>query len=1085
MNSLRRYVASLSSILPTLVGLLRGALWAGLWGSWALTGYFLFGDSLAARTGIIGGIATGIGLGTLLFSSLRPVKSGPFTQSLSILTGYVLTASTSLWLLAGWNRLVSSLLAFAPQSVLWETVSLWFSLSLFALTPFALALLTAFFFQRFFIEDKSSSGPTAVSFAARTELFGAAICLLFLFPELSRLIGWTALNLSGACIGLVLIVAAVLRPAWRSFLLTHDVSRQQPSWISLLGISAGAVLWVALERAAAQLVPSTTEILVACWGATLLGLACGGILSRRKLTGFFSKFTGLQEQEVLVWLLCSLAAIASFPLGIRYSIWVVQSVNGPWWAYMARMLLTTIYLFPVGALIGASVCTGRLADVEQKSNRSIRCAGLTLFAFTWSIASWILPTVGVVSLTGLAVALVVLSICLAAIGNGGVRSETKQHPLLAWGGIVGSLALVLITSLTYHPSDATLWISASRSFDARSAGMGNPVIPYLNDLRLVGERRGANGQLTLWTSREAGLQIWKNGVPVSTFSADTGIHPDYAGELLLSVLPLSMHPASSRVLVLGLGGGTPLAAALDAPVQQIDCVEKDPDFASLIHQRVRSEDAPDWNDSRLRIWNLDPLAWLTASREQYDVVISNSPPIAFPEGAATFTTEYYQRVSRNLAEGGLFCQRFQCLDFGFQPFAQVVATLRESFSDVLVIETSANDFLLLGSNAPAGIVQQDLVDRIQAPQVSKTVSRLGWDGLLAMTIPVANKAALEKIVPSGTPTLSGFDGRFAFAWPREISRAGNKVYEVHAQLAGKTGRLIDLLPEKAESPFVLRRLAEIQSQNDLIVKYPDQYWAYRKNAREEVSKNPKSLVDMVSYELSNGKLDPEDRQRMLYFALLGRAANTLDPEKIAKLEQFLTPFDPILTPFIPQEIAELYARAGHPEPEAELRHRLYRIYYSGPADRSVLYVTDALELINKFPEAVPEASQRWYTQSSLLQVLKQRWDFRMSGKPGLPRIMYRDVQLSVAAIEQTLASMRETCVASGVTPEENSRRAMAIQKTLLTPLQRYGKSFAPYLTPSELANLGSSRKPSREPAAEREVDEATDEEAGVEGVQAN
>lgn len=1063
MNSLRRWGASLTLVLPTLVGLLQGCLWAGLWGSWFVGATLLFGDSLATRSGIVGGMLSGFGLGAWLSSSLLCSRA-KFSRSVSLLTGYVIAASASGWLLSGWNWIAESLMRFAPESMFWEATVLWIATFFLFLIPFAVAVASLFLYGRFVADtenDAAEKDPVnnIASLISRTELFGTALGLLFVFPELSRLFGWTAMTLAGATVGGILVVLQILFPACRA----DRGESLKVSWTAYLGIAAAAVLWVGLERAVAQLVPMTTEILVAAIGATLFGMACGGIVSRQKFQGFLGRFSWLQENETLVWLVLSVGVIVLFPLGIRYSIWVNLTFSSPWLMYAARLLLVAIALIPVGALVGATCSRPYKSALEKSRPLYFMEAGIACFALAWVVASWVLPSVGVVSLVGLAVALVVLSVSVSWIPG-----ENQRPPIFAMSASVACLVLTLVAYQSYEPTDATLWISASRTFEAREAGIGNPLVPYLTDQHLVAKCRGRNGNLTLWNSREAGLQLWKNGVPVSTFSADTAIHPDYSGELLLGVLPLVLHPSANRVLVLGVGGGSPLVAALDAPVQRVDCVEPEIEGIDLVQQVMREGNGSDWNDPRLRLLNVNPSAWLAGSREEYDVVISNSPPVAFPGGAACFTREYYRRAARLMPQGGLFCQRLQCVDFGFEPFAQVVATLRDVFEDVLVIETAASDFLVFGSNDPQGIVRKEVIDRIQAPQVSRTMSRLGWDGLLATTIPCSNKDALQKIVPVGTSTITGFDGRVAFAWPREISRVGNKSVELHSQFSSTAGKLLDLFPEQAESRLVLRRLAEIQSQNDIIVKFPDQYWAYRKNAKEEVSKNPKTLISQIDFEVNKGKLDPEDRRRMAYFSLLGRAAKTLEPEKIRQLEQFLTPFDPLLSPFIPMEIAELYARAGHPDPVAELKHRLYRIYFSGPGDRSVVNVIDALDLINQHPEAIPEESRRWHSQNSLLQVLRQRWEVRMTGKPGLPRIMYRDAQLTLAATEKTLASMRGNCKAAGMTPEQNSRRTIAIQRLLVQPLQQYGRSLSPYLTPSEMANMGSLQKYEPVPAEDEE-----------------
>lgn len=1076
-----RSMSRLSLVGPKVLCLLHGGLWAMLWGSWLLGSYLQYGGGLVARTANVGGMLCAIaGGGWLVGKLLR--NRGLFVRDAASWGGYAIAAAASGWCLTGRSVAADWLLGFAPESMVWEAAVLFATAwGLFAV-PFAVVVGVGMAFgrnQRMSVPGSEGAGAVRPFWDA-VELAGAGLCLLFVFPELTRLVGWTAMNWMGAGVGV-----GVLAYRWwfADQAMGQAVSPKEKSqeseagWAVVAGVVSAGVLVAALERVVAQLVPATSEILVGIAGMILLGAACGGLIGI-----FWVRFSSLEKfvqnkiGGVSGWgaglgLLVALGCVAAFPWGVRYSMWVNQSFSGGWWIYAARLLLVGGLFLPVGLLAGAR--SGRGADFGT--------GRIVLFAAAWVVGSWVLPRVGVEGVLWLAVMPVFVNV-LTGMGRlaGNVQGGWKTTGFRVAGAcLVACAGLCVLAGRNYEPGAATHWLTAARFPESRGMKLGNPLILELSDIRPVEERVGTNGELTLWKSREAYLQLRENGVPKGTFSADLKRHPDYSAELLMGVLPPALHDSPAKMLLLGLGGGTPLAGMIDAPVQRIDCVEGDPASVELVRDALREGGGINWDDDRLRMLSANPQAWLAGGTEKYDVIISNPDPVAFPGTAASFTREYYERVSRRLEAGGLFCQRLQCVDFGWGPFAQVAATLGEVFPDVMMIETAESDFLFVAAKDGRGVVRAQLIERIQAPQVMKSMSRLGWDSLLAMTLPVAGDAALKQLVGGGTRGLSNADGGMLVAWPREISRSGNKSGELHARLAAKTSKLLEMIPEEAQTRVVLRRLGEIQAQNDLILKYPDQYWAYRKNAKEEVSKNPKTLISQIDFAVNKGKLDPEDRRRMSYFGLLGRAAKTLQLEDIQRMERFVTPFDPLISPFIPQEIAELYARAGHPEPAEELRHRLQRIYYSGPGDRSVLYVVDALTLINDHPSAVPDARQRRETQNSLLQVLKQRWDVRKGGNAGLPRVMYRDANLSLAAIELTLAQMRENCDAAGVSRLEHGLRQSALQRILIQPLQSYSQSLRPYLTPSEIANKGLI------PRADETADKPEEKRTEGAGVQAN
>src|SRR5439155_889235 len=152
---------------------------------------------------------------------------------------------------------------------------------------------------------------------------------------------------------------------------------------------------------------------------------------------------------------------------------------------------------------------------------------------------------------------------------------------------------------------------------------------------------------------------------------------------------------------------------------------------------------------------------------------------------------------------------------------------------------------------------------------------------------------------------------------------------VHAALAKQTTRLVDWIGPDGNKPEVLRRLSEVATQQNLMQKFPDQYWAYRSQVKEHLTKRPRSQIRQASHD-NEGEHDPEDRRRMDYFTTLGQAAKSKQVDDIRAVADFETPFDPMLSFFLHLEIAELYARARHPELEAELRHRLHAVYFSSP-----------------------------------------------------------------------------------------------------------------------------------------------------------
>jgi hypothetical protein len=53
-------------------------------------------------------------------------------------------------------------------------------------------------------------------------------------------------------------------------------------------------------------------------------------------------------------------------------------------------------------------------------------------------------------------------------------------------------------------------------------------------------------------------------------------------------------------------------------------------------------------------------------------------------------------------------------------------------------------------------------------------------------------------------------------------------------------------------PYVLARLAEVATQHNLMNKFPDQYWAYRAQTKEHITKRPQSQIRQATYDGDDG-----------------------------------------------------------------------------------------------------------------------------------------------------------------------------------------------------------------------------------------
>jgi hypothetical protein len=183
------------------------------------------------------------------------------------------------------------------------------------------------------------------------------------------------------------------------------------------------------------------------------------------------------------------------------------------------------------------------------------------------------------------------------------------------------------------------------------------------------------------------------------------------------------------------------------------------------------------------------------------------------------------------------------------------------------------------------------------------------------------------------------------------------------------------------------------------------------------------------------RLDPEDERRKEYLVALGDAARQSQPdaESIRRVAQFVDPYDPLVSYFVHYETASLLSRSAVPDHRTELAHRLHTVYYGAGMDRSVRNVTDTLKLLHDFPDSAAAPQARWDHMNALLDVLRQRWAFRLQ-TPERSRYAAADISESLTAARQALDVMAGLSSEMHVSPDTWQHRRNLLERELIRPL---------------------------------------------------
>jgi spermidine synthase len=187
-----------------------------------------------------------------------------------------------------------------------------------------------------------------------------------------------------------------------------------------------------------------------------------------------------------------------------------------------------------------------------------------------------------------------------------------------------------------------------------------------------------------------------------------------------ALLPLLLHPAPKRVLFLGLGTGVTARSAAEDPSLNVDAVELVPEvviasdyFLPALHSTAPS--------SRLHVVAADARRYVRASREQYDVIISDNFHPARSGSGALYTIEHFRAVRQRLAADGMFCQWLPLHQLDIDTLRAVVQSFRTVYPD---------GWALLATNSletpVIGLIGSNSARHFAPDQVRARIARATW-----------------------------------------------------------------------------------------------------------------------------------------------------------------------------------------------------------------------------------------------------------------------------------------------------------------------------------------------------------------------
>ena len=437
-----------------------------------------------------------------------------------------------------------------------------------------------------------------------------------------------------------------------------------------------------------------------------------------------------------------------------------------WSRYLSLLIWNTVYTYTltlavvlVGIVLG-SVVAARFFD--RPTARAMCFGGLSVLAGLASLTLMMLPAdlwreVGndlvicflallpAAVLSGaafpLAVRMVVEDPSTASLGVG------KMAAVNTVGGILGSLSvgfvglpvLGLQTSLLCLTGVslivgfvAWIWLARDQSWRLRGGAIAVAAgvwlaVPHLTGTRIPADFLAQGGELLAFREGYGSNLAVLRQDDVRVLEIDRRWQGDDGKnhQVMAAHVPMLLHRAPHRVLVVGVGTGQTSSRFLMYDVERLDCVDIEPTIFALIEEHF---DARWMGDPRTRLIREDGRNYLSHSSEMYDVISLEVGQVSRPGVANFYTADFYQRARARLHAGGLLSQFVPLPFFTPAQLRSVLHTFLEIFpQSYLWYNTS--ELLLVGVNGDGlRIHLADLESRLARERIHRDLEYSHWGG---------------------------------------------------------------------------------------------------------------------------------------------------------------------------------------------------------------------------------------------------------------------------------------------------------------------------------------------------------------------
>jgi len=279
------------------------------------------------------------------------------------------------------------------------------------------------------------------------------------------------------------------------------------------------------------------------------------------------------------------------------------------------------------------------------------------------------------------------------------RSSASRKTILAAAAIVSVLVLIAASTIRF---DRTLLGSGVYRF----GGLPTPgefVTTFYKDGRTatVTVKRTSDGTLVLSTNGKPDASVGTEWLSPANRSKRRPLHDDVSTQILLPLIALAHAPQAKAAAVIGQGSGMTSHFLLGSPnLRELATIEIEPEMIRASNA-FRPVNRRVFTDSRAHFVIDDARSYFAGAGRRFDLIVSE-PSNPWVSGVAgLFTTEFYARIKRYLADRGVFAQWMHLYEMNDSLVLSMLSALQQNFNAYDVYLTDDSDIVVIATTADA------------------------------------------------------------------------------------------------------------------------------------------------------------------------------------------------------------------------------------------------------------------------------------------------------------------------------------------------------------------------------------------------